>query len=171
MQCPAPPPRRGRSSRGETGLFYNKLPVPGAGKRPVTWLHSIFYQHGCTGLAGREVSAPEAGWGDDPVRACGCPGSQANHFRKKSCLSMSISLFALEVDTRRRESQGVISCPRWTILQPVFLHPNPGAFPLGGSRTPSFFVSLRRPSCAFVDSSFLFSAVVSAKQFCLAGDP
>ncbi len=36
---------------------------------------------------------------------------------------------------------------------------------------PTFFVSLRRPSCAFVDSSFLFSVVVSAKQFCLAAKP
>ena len=78
--------QRGGSFEGEEiGLFYNKLPVPGAGKRLVTWLHSIFYEHGCTGytgFTGREVLAPEAGSGDDPVRACGCPGLQASRFLK-----------------------------------------------------------------------------------------
>ena len=36
------PRRRGGSLESETGLFYKKLQVPGASKRPVTWLHSIF---------------------------------------------------------------------------------------------------------------------------------
>ena len=50
----------------------------------------IFSEHRCTGFtgfAGREVSAPEAGSGDDPVRACRCPGLQAGRFLKKSCTS------------------------------------------------------------------------------------
>ena len=106
--------------------------VPRPGKHPVTWLHSIFYEHGCTGytgLTGREVPAPEAGWGDGPVRGCGCPGLRASRFLKKSCAScssMSINLLGLEADTRSWESQGVISCPWWTIPQPVSLHPSPG---------------------------------------------
>ena len=80
--------------------------------------------------------------------------------KRLSCLSMSINLFTLEAEPRRRESQGVISCSWWTIPQPVLLHPSPGAFPLNGSRTPSFFVCLRSPSCVFVDNSFflLFQA-------------
>ncbi len=86
-----PAPQDGRDhSRVKQGLFCNKLPVPGAGKRPVTWLHSIFYEHGCTGLTGREVPAPEAGWGADPVRACGCPGLQASRFRKKILIILSL---------------------------------------------------------------------------------
>ena len=59
-----------------------------------------------------------------------------------------------------QKALGVISCSRWTLPQPVLLHPNPEAFPLSGSRTRSFFVCLRRPSCVFVDNSF---AVVSDK--------
>ena len=63
---PGPRPlRRGGSFERETGLFYNKLQFPGAGKRLVTWLHSIFYEHGCTGctgLTGREAVAREADW-------------------------------------------------------------------------------------------------------------
>ena len=38
------PPGQGGPFQSETGLFYNKLQVPGTGKRPVTWLHSIFYE-------------------------------------------------------------------------------------------------------------------------------
>ena len=32
--------------------------------------------------------APEAGWGNDPVRACRCAGLQAGPFLKKSCASL-----------------------------------------------------------------------------------
>ena len=46
-----------------------------------------FFEHGCTGLTAREVPTPEADSGDDPLRACGCPGLQASRFLKKSCAS------------------------------------------------------------------------------------
>ena len=64
----------------------------------------------------------------------------------------------------RYPTPGITGCHFLSLVdvsQPVFLHPNRGAFPLNGSRTPSFFVCLRGPSCNFVDSSFV--VVVSGK--------
>ena len=45
--------------------------------------------------------------------------------------------------------------PGGPFLNPFSFTRTRGAFPLSGSRAPSFFVCLRGPSCNFVDSSFL----------------
>ena len=77
------------------------------------------YEHGCTGctgLTGREVAAPEAGSGDDPLRACGCPGLQASRFLKKSCGSCASMQIIRSNDARDYRMPGsqrqcCISCP------------------------------------------------------------
>ena len=64
----------------------------------------FFYEHrctGCTGCTGREVAAPEAGSGGDPVRACGCSGLQASRFLKKSCASCA-SMLVIPVNHEAR---------------------------------------------------------------------
>ena len=158
-----PPPRRGGSFESGTGVFDNKLPVPAAGMRVVTWLHSIFYEHGCTGLTGltaREVPASEAGWGDDPVRACRCSGCQASRFLKNPvhpvhpCESNFLFWRPISNAGNHRVS---FSVPGGPFLNPFSFTRNRGAFPSSGSRTPSFFVCLRGPSCDFVDNSFFVS--------------
>ena len=57
----------------------------------------------------------------------------------------------------RTPTPGITGCPFLSLVDPSstrFPSPEPGAFPLSGSRTPSFFVCLRCPSCNFVDSFF-----------------
>ena len=118
----------------------------------------FFYEHGCTGFTGREVPAPEAGWGDDPVRACGCSGCQASRFLKNPvhpvypCQSIFL-LWRPNPDAGNHRVSFPV--PDGPFLNPFSFTRTRGAFPLSGSRAPSFFVCLRGPSCNFVDSSFL----------------